>query len=132
MLMVHTKLGHSSIAGIGLFATEFIPKGAVIWRFKEGFDQLLTQEQVDDLPPVAQKEIAIHTYFSKDLERYVLMADAACFFNHSESPNTGTVPDDAGHPEGMTIALQDIESGEELTTNYREYDEQAELKLAMQ
>lgn len=33
MLLVKTRLGISSIHGIGLFADELIPKGTVTWRF---------------------------------------------------------------------------------------------------
>ncbi len=41
MLLVKTKIGQSNISGIGVFADEFIPKGTVIWRYQEGFDQMI-------------------------------------------------------------------------------------------
>ena len=36
MLLVKTKIKSSEIAGIGLFADEFIPKGTCTWRFRGG------------------------------------------------------------------------------------------------
>ena len=46
MLMVKTRLGPSSIAGIGLFADEDIPAGRVTWRFVPGFDQLFCEQDI--------------------------------------------------------------------------------------
>ena len=49
MLMVKTKLGLSSIEGIGLFADEDIKAATITWRFIPGFDQLFSQAVIDTL-----------------------------------------------------------------------------------
>jgi uncharacterized protein len=44
MLVVRTKTKASEIAGIGLFADQFIPKGTVVWKYQPDFDLLLSEE----------------------------------------------------------------------------------------
>ena len=45
MLLVKTKIGPSKIAGIGLFADEFIAKGTPVWKFEPGFDLEIPRER---------------------------------------------------------------------------------------
>jgi uncharacterized protein len=122
MLLVKTKIAPSKIDGIGLFADEPIKNGTPIWRFKEGFDFVLTKIQIKKLPDIAQKTILHFMFFSKDLGGYIVMSDNAKFFNHSKTPNTQTVADDQGCIEPMTIASKDIARAEELTCDYYEFD----------
>ena len=49
--------------------------------------------------------------------------DDARFTNHSEIPNTLEIY------RNKTIDLKDIEKNEEITSNYYEFDDEAELKL---
>ena len=121
MLLVKTRIGTSPIAGIGLFADEFIPKGTPIWRFKKGFDIRVDQAYVDALPGPAKAFFATYAYQNQETLRYVLCADNARFFNHSDTPNT-TCVEDPEDEDTMDIALRDIAPGEELTVDYREFD----------
>jgi SET domain-containing protein len=114
MLLVRTRLGPSSIHGIGAFAADPIPKGAIIWEFREGFDLRLTEEELQRLAPPAQEQALKYSYVESG--HYILCADDARFFNHSENPNT----DDTS--ELYTIAARDIAAGEELTSDYRTFD----------
>ncbi len=38
MMLVRTAIRNSSIEGVGLFATSFIPNGTIIWKLDERFD----------------------------------------------------------------------------------------------
>ena len=59
-----------------------------------------------------------YTYLHPILKRRVLCGDITKFINHSETPNIeGTNEPDGG----FDVALRDIEAGEELTVDYREY-----------
>jgi len=42
MILVSSKLGESSIHGIGLFSREPIKKGTLVWQFVPGFDLAMT------------------------------------------------------------------------------------------
>ncbi len=54
MLLVKTRNGKSTIEGIGCFADQFIPKGTVIWRYLDGFDQKIAPEEMARLSDVAR------------------------------------------------------------------------------
>jgi SET domain-containing protein len=114
MLHVQAHAGVSRIHGIGLFAAQFIPAGTIIWRFQPGFDLELSIEDLDRLTPVAQRQVRQYAYSSPAGARYLLSSDDDRFTNHSEEPNTHVV-------DGCTVASRDIEPGEEITTDYREF-----------
>lgn len=121
MLLVQTKVSPSSINGRGIFADQVIPKGTPVWRFTHGLDIKLNEEEMMRLPELARKSIEHYCYHSVVDGTYVLPFDDARFFNHSPDPNVTSVdlPDD---PEGMEIALRDIQPGEELLCDCREFD----------
>lgn len=114
MLHVKTRLGPSPIHGIGAFAAEDIPKGTIIWEFREGFDLRLTEEELRRLAPPALEQALKYSYVEDG--HYILCADDARHFNHSETPNT----DDTSAL--YTIAARDIAAGEEITSDYRTFD----------
>jgi hypothetical protein len=126
--MVKTRLKPSSIAGIGLFADEDIPKGTVTWRFMPAYDRLLTEVELDEIPEPARSSLLDHVYLDAASGLYVLCADNARFMNHSDDPNTAGVHE-KGAIEGYDIATRDIEAGEELTCDYRIFDALVDLKL---
>jgi len=121
MLLVKTKVGPSKIHDIGLFADQFIKKGSPIWCFTSGLDLKLNEKELTDLPKLARKQILHYCYHSVVDNTYVLPFDDARFFNHSKNPNTTSIdiPEDS---EGLEIASRDIQSGEELLCDCREFD----------
>ncbi len=103
------------IAGIGLFADQMIPKGAIVWEFTPGIDIILSREDIEKLSLVGQEQIHNYAYVDPALDnKYVLCGDDARFFNHSDSPNCDDTP-----PSKVTTAIRDIAPGEELTCNYK-------------
>jgi uncharacterized protein len=120
MTYVATKLGLSTIHGIGLFADELIPKGTVIWSFTPGFDLRFSDEDVRELPPQAQWHFDIYSSRSRQSGLRVLCVNNAKFFNHLDVPNTSSEYADA-EEEVITRAIRDLTPGEELTGNYNTY-----------
>lgn len=116
MLLVKTKLGPSKIHGIGLFAAEQIKTGTVIWCYVEGFDRQIEPELVTSWPELAQSHVYHFCALLRSNGKFLMTGDDGRFWNHSDKPNCLT---DEGVTE--TIALRDIESGEELTENYLAY-----------
>lgn len=128
MMLVRTYLAPSKIEGIGVFAAERISASTLIWKFHKAFDIVLAAECIAALPTVGQEYIARYAYQHKDSGDWVLCGDNSKFFNHSDKPNTFVVDD----PETIwqaDAALWDIAAGEELTTNYHEFDGAARQKL---
>lgn len=120
MLLVKTKLAHSAIHGIGLFADEFIPKGTIIWKFNPVIDITLCLDQIEKLSEPSCEQIKKYTYRSMISGCYVLCGDDARFFNHSTEPNCYDVCE--SQEQDLTIARRDIEKDEELTSDYSLFD----------
>jgi uncharacterized protein len=112
MLRIPTYLAKSKIlgAGLGLFCQEFVSAGTIIWTFHAGFDYI-----VDDLP---QDEIlrnfVVKYGYRPITEGWVMCADDARFFNHSDDP---TCLDFGQH----TTARYNLAPGTELTSDYRSF-----------
>lgn len=116
MLLVRTRLGPSTIHGIGLFLAEFVPKGTVVWRFTPGLDIEIPEETLLTMGEPAREEIEKYAYRLTKTGPYILLADNARFLNHSNEPNL------AASSVAMDVAIRDINAGEELTVDYRTFD----------
>jgi SET domain-containing protein len=114
MLLVDARAGISHIHGIGLIAHEFIPKGTCLWTLRPDFDVLLTEEQIQALPPAAQHQARRYSFYDSSLNCYILASDDSRFCNHSDDPN---MLDDDKREDNF--AARDIYPGEELTWDYR-------------
>ncbi len=128
MLLVKTKLGLSNIHRIGIFADQFIPKDTVIWQYQKNYDIKINKEFLSTLPEPAQKQILHYGYLNNGV--YVLCSDDARYFNHSDNSNTYEKESEDG--EGLTIALCDINVGDEITSNYHDFDDDDSKKLSNQ
>lgn len=114
MLLIPTYLAESCIpgAGLGVFCQDFVAKGTVIWRFHQGFDYV-----VKELPGDAVIRNFVLKYGYRPLTGeagWVLCADNARFFNHSDDPTCLDVDD-------VTTARFDLAPGTELTSDYRSF-----------
>lgn len=121
MLLVKTKLAPSPIHGIGVFAEEFIPAGTEVWKFVPDFDREITQEQAKQLPEHVQLWMEHYAYLDIYLKRWIICVDDARFVNHSENPNMK--PDYVRDQYGPDIACRDIQIGEEITDDYRHFED---------
>ena len=115
MLLVKTKIGPSPIHGIGLFADEDISKGTVVWTFNSAIDKVLTDQEIKNLPIHVQEFIDIYSFSDKG--KHILCGDFGMFVNHSDTPNLGSTLEDS-------FAARDIRKGEEITDDYKSYDEE--------
>jgi len=124
MLLVKTKLGQSHIHGMGLFADQFIAKGAPIWKLKRGFDLKYTDAELNELAEPARNQFLHYCCSSTDEtgHHYLMCADDYRFLNHSVHPNIINT-EVIGEEEGVDIALKDIQAGEELVSDCRQFDE---------
>jgi SET domain-containing protein len=118
MLLIKTFIGPSPIDGMGLFAGEDIPKGQIVWELNKSIDRIYTQEDLLQFHPIALAFAKKYWCFWKGL--VLAPGDDARFLNHSENPNMKDLS--IGFEDG-TVAARDIVMGEELTSDYRNYDE---------
>lgn len=100
----------SAEIGYGVFATQLIPQGTIIWALDE-LDQILRPSAVAALSP-AQRVVFDKYSYVDCAENHILCWDLGRFVNHSCDP-TGR-----GVGVGFEIAVRDIHPGEELTCEY--------------
>lgn len=129
MMLIETRVQPSGIHGMGLFAATHVPRGTPVWTCQPGFDHDFSPEQFAALPALARAHTRHFCFVSKIDGHVILSGDHACFINHSTNPNTGAPPS-ATEPV-VTVALRDIEAGEEITCNYYDYDADTRWKLGL-
>lgn len=102
-------------AGNGCFAAEFIPKGTLIWKLNPTLDQIYTEHNLLMMTDLEQEFVKTYAYMHNDL--YFLCIDNARFFNHSIDDCNTHDPSD----EYATYAARDINPGEEILSDYRNF-----------
>jgi SET domain-containing protein len=115
MMMVESELRASAIHGIGVFVTQPVKAGDLIWRFDSRIDRVFADEELGDMPPQLQHFLRTYSTLHRELNLWVLCGDNGRHFNHSDTPNTRSL----GIAFGDDVAAEDIEPGAELTSDYR-------------
>jgi SET domain-containing protein len=113
VLLVKTEVKPSEISGLGVFATEDIPKGTKIWVFMPGLDILITDELYESVSEPTRSMIDNFAFVCPITNKWILDSDNDRYRNHSDTPNT------IQSINGYDYAVKDIKVGEELTTDYR-------------
>lgn len=115
MLMVETELRASQIHGIGVFVTQPVGAGELIWRFDSRIDRVFSDQELREMPEHLQTFLRTYSTLHRDLGLWVLCGDNGRHFNHSDIPNTRSL----GIAFGDDVAACDLEPGTELTSDYR-------------
>eukprot|EP01041_Mallomonas_annulata_P010141 gene10141-21152_t len=121
----------SPIMGLGIFTTQFIPKGTLIWKYKQNENVLAykgyeaVKQRLAELNKEEQDFFMSHVYLYDGVVNEII--DDGKFWNHSESPNTGygsssstTTGEDIDW--NSSYAMRDIQAGEELLDDYGIYE----------
>lgn len=117
MMTVPTYIAPSKIHGTGIYASEPIKKGTIVWKPLPELDIILTLEQVKALPKIVQDDITTYGFIPPSMPgHYYIEFGNGRFMNHSDSPNT-----DFSNIEDEGIAIRDIAKDEEITCNYQEF-----------
>jgi uncharacterized protein len=117
MLLVPTYVAPSRIEGVGVFAAEDIPAGALIWQLEPGLDRLLSKDEIAAMSEVNQSFVERYGYpYPHDPELTIVELDNGRFMNHSTAPNTRFSDPDNGFTR-VAVAAH-----EELTCDYSEFD----------
>jgi uncharacterized protein len=115
MMMVDTELRASPIHGIGVFLTQQVRAGDLIWRFDSRIDRVFADDELGDMPEKLQQFLRTYSTLHGGLKLWVLCGDNGRHFNHSDVPNTRSL----GIAFGDDVAAMDLEPGTELTSDYR-------------
>lgn len=119
--IISTEVKESSIegAGKGVFTTVPIKKGDIIWSYDPNHCLQISEEQLLSLDKCSDdkhllKEFLMFCYCEPTLEKIIFLCDESRFTNHSDTPNCGVVATNS-------VALRDINEGEEICEDYRTY-----------
>ena len=115
MLMVETELKESPIHGIGVFLTQPVKAGQLIWRFDSRIDRVFSDAELQEMPPSLQRYLRTYSTLHDGLKLWVLCGDNGRHFNHSDEPSTRSL----GVAFGDDVAASDLPAGAELTSDYR-------------
>jgi hypothetical protein len=96
--------------GLGVFATEPIPRGCITW-VRDPLDQVLTPAAIAALPAPCTVDLEHYFCHTRD-GNYLLCWDIGRYVNHSCTPNCFSTE------WGFEIAVRDIAAGEQLTNDY--------------
>lgn len=105
MLHINTEIREDNWGGQGIFATDFIQKGEVVWRL-DATEKLIAK--ADALKLSLEQKVYICKYRNK----YLLVTDNSQYMNHSCDPSLWWLDDDT------LIARRNIEKGDEITYDY--------------
>ena len=112
MFLINTYLDKSKIQGVGVFSKENVMKGQKIKESRPEFELRFDTTNMPKMPLALANFIETHAYEDKKNE-YVMGIDNEKYLNHSTKPSV----DDDG------IALKDIKMGDEITVDYRDFDD---------
>ncbi len=113
-MMVETELRPSRIHGLGVFLTEPVRRGELVWRFDSRIDRVYSDDEIESLPAHVRRYLRTYCTWHQQAGLWVLCGDNGRYFNHSDRPST--VSD--GIAFGEDRALRDLAPGEELTSDY--------------
>lgn len=125
MICVPTYISKSKIQGVGLFSVFAINDGQEIWRNNPEVDFVFSQDEIRDILPQLNEKMKsiIHKFaylsITTDSPDAVWNwdGDSGRMMNHSRQPNT------SWDAKTKTLrANRVINSNEELTSDYREWD----------
>ena len=116
MMMVRCYLGPSEIEGLGVFTTQPIKKGGLVWLYDERFDVSYYRDDIERAPKHFREFLERYTYeHPENPDCVVLDCDEGRFMNHADVPNV-----DLSNPH-RGIATGNIAAGEELTCDYGQF-----------
>ena len=117
MMLIDTYLDKNKIQGVGVFAKENIKKGERIKEVRPEFEIEFNSDNLPKMPLALAKFIDTHSYERELGSKILVMGiDNEKYLNHSDDPS---VNDDG-------IALKDIKIGDEITINYKDFDDSVE------
>ncbi len=98
--------------GVSLFAKRKFKKGEILW-VADNTDNIMSFESFQRLPKSQQRQLAHFCYLDSN-HKIISPSDNGKYVNHSCSPNCTYLMEF----DNISVAIRDIEEGEEITENY--------------
>lgn len=115
MFLKKKYIDKSTLNGIGLFAGEVMKKGDILYQHSPNLQLRLSPEEFGALSDDERATFSHYGYEWKGV--WYLDFDDIRFLNHADEPNLLLTN------EGI-VAARNIAEGEELTQNYRDFEDE--------
>ncbi|ATH08572.1 SET domain-containing protein-lysine N-methyltransferase [Halobacteriovorax marinus] len=127
MLNIKTYIAPSKIQGLGLFSSQKIKKGQLVWSFDERIDIKYTIEQWEELKRELHRDSfdTLQNFAYKENDFYINCMDNAQYMNH----HTFDFNIENSSDLSMMFATRDISINEELLYNYFESSDEDDYHL---
>lgn len=102
----------NEFVGLGIFASQDIPKGTITWA-SDKLDICIDNSAIEKLPPIFQEYIDRYSYVVDSKGSCVINWDHTKYMNHCCFANTLCTA------YNFDIAIEDIKKGEQITCDYR-------------
>jgi SET domain-containing protein len=99
--------------GLGVFTRQDIKKGEVVWKSNPYFVRVISFDEAEHYG------LMKYVYQCSKTGDLIICCDISRYENHSDDPNTESIELNG---EVVTVAKRDINKGEEITGNYKDYD----------
>ena len=117
MLLIDTYLDKSKIHGVGVFSNQNVKKGEKIKEVRPEFEIEFNSDNLPKMPLALANFINTHSYERELGSKILVMGiDNEKYLNHSDDPNV----------DDEVYALKDIKIGNEITINYKDFDDSVE------
>ncbi len=122
----YAEVRESTIHGLGLFAKRVISKGTIWWHARPQDVLIMQKEQFLTLDASCKsplmknyiQSLLTYSYYERDLDALIFCLDDSRYVNHSLNATSGASEDENGF---CSVALRDIQPGEEITEDYSKY-----------
>lgn len=122
-LRIEYDVRPSLVSGHGLFTTQYVPRGTMVWRYEPGVNTVAHNESSlrAQLKRLRRRDAARLLRYSYALGGTVFTPlDDSRMCNHAPAPNCG---DNPNGPEDMNVyALRHLRPNEELFEDYGDYE----------
>jgi hypothetical protein len=126
--LVYTRLGPSSIHGVGVFAIVNIPKGTYVFEPDDNPTVKITANEIEALPPSVRRlyeDFCVLKDREYECPTTFNQLTPSWYLNDSRTPNV------AADSDLKFYATRDITAGEELTADYGSYSEnESDLEIS--
>ena len=125
MYLINVYVANSKVDGKGVFASEDIAEGNMIWKFETNYDLSVSLAEYESLSSLDKKKLKRIAYLSPTSNKYIYppINDPALFTNHHDSEyNISAKVDLTISEEPFFVANRNILKGEEIINNYHQFD----------
>jgi hypothetical protein len=117
MILIDYIIKPSQLGGLGIFSNQLVNVGQIVWKNNSDSEMIISAEKFDVCSEYLKSIFRRYGYKTKGRDEWRLPLDDSRFFNHSLNPSI------VENENGDYISISQINVGDEVTCNYKEFDD---------